>query len=671
MAPMTPGVGGPDHRPAGVLLQGPEDRVVAEGAPLDHDGAPQGVQIGNADDLGKDVLDNGPAQAGHDVPRQLAVALLGDDAAVHKDSAPAAQAGGLLGVEGRPGDLVHRDMQGGGKVLQEGPAAGGTGLVDHDVGDDPVGEPDGLHILTADVQHEGGVGDVLGRRPGVGHRLHHVALGGQGVGEQLLPIAGGAHPQDLQLGPRRPIAVPQLQQGLPGHVQGRALVGGVEGVQNAFFLVQKDEFGGGAPRVDAQPGPHLLPRVEPDGLPGGEGVGLGKGQLLAATPEEGLGGAVLLGLQLQRPEGLQQPVQPHLGLPAGVQGLQRQGGPVGHHQLRVLGDQDVLIRQAQPLGKHLDQGGVEGEGPALEGHGLFDLQSLGQTADGLLGDGVEGGQGQILLGHALVQQGLDVGLGVHTAPAGHVVDAVPPGGQGVELLDGHVENGGHLVDKGPGAAGAAAVHAHIRHLQLPGGLAGPEENDLGVLSPQLDGGAHVLIFGAQGDGVGHHLLDIGQPQPVGQLFRPRARHGQMALGVGEACGQLAQGGGHALHLVGVVPLIVGVDHPVEPGIQGGDLGGGGTDVDPDVQNGLVSVHVLRLCSGLDRPAGRRENEKERMVPGKKFCPLHTPPLFYQPRPPVSKGRPVKLSLRILRKMEKETAPPLFPGKIGAVPPDFQ
>ena len=85
--------------------------------------------------------------------------------------------------------------------------------------------------------------------------------------------------------------------------------------------------------------------------------------------------------------------------------------------------------QLKALGKNGNQARVEGEGPAFEYNRSLDFQALSQAADGLLGDGVEGGQGQILLGHPLVQQGLDVGLGVHAAPAGHVVDAVPPGRQ--------------------------------------------------------------------------------------------------------------------------------------------------------------------------------------------------------------------------------------------------
>ena len=272
----------------------------------------------------------------------------------------------------------------------------------------------------------------------MGHRLHHVTLGGQCVGEQLLPIAGGAHPQDLQLSPRRPIAVPQLQQGLPGHVQGRALVGGVEGVQNALLLVQKDEFGGGAPRVDAQPGPDGLARAELRRLPAGEGVAALEFLPLRLVLEEGGPPLPAPRVLLDLLKTVQNALRLHLGVPAGVQGLQGQGRPVGHHQLRTLRDQDLLRLQGQALGKHLDQGGIEGEGPALEGHRLLDLQALGQTADGLLGDGVEGGQGQILLGHPLIQQGLDVGLGVHAAPAGHVVDAVSPGRQTVKVLDGHI-----------------------------------------------------------------------------------------------------------------------------------------------------------------------------------------------------------------------------------------
>ena len=89
-------IGSPDDLAARVLLHGPEHRVIAEGTALNHNPVPQAVQVGDADDLGKYIFYDGAAQARHDVPRQLAVSLLRDDAAVHEYRAAAPQHCGIL-----------------------------------------------------------------------------------------------------------------------------------------------------------------------------------------------------------------------------------------------------------------------------------------------------------------------------------------------------------------------------------------------------------------------------------------------------------------------------------------------------------------------------------------------------------------------------------------------
>ena len=48
--------------------------------------------------------------------------------------------------------------------------------LDHDVSDDAVIQPDGFHILSADIQNKGGVGYIFLCRPGMGHRLHNMTF---------------------------------------------------------------------------------------------------------------------------------------------------------------------------------------------------------------------------------------------------------------------------------------------------------------------------------------------------------------------------------------------------------------------------------------------------------------------------------------------------------------
>ena len=85
--------------------------------------------------------------------------------------------------------------------------------------------------------------------------------------------------------------------------------------------------------------------------------------------------------------------------------------------------------------KHLDQHGIEGQRPSLEDHRTFDVQALGQAADGLFGNGMERGQGQILLGYSLIQERLYICLSLYTTPAGH---SGPFSRHFVESLDRHI-----------------------------------------------------------------------------------------------------------------------------------------------------------------------------------------------------------------------------------------
>ena len=111
--------------------------------------------------------------------------------------------------------------------------------------------------------------------------------------------------------------------------------------------------------------------------------------------------------------------------------------------------------------------------------------------------------------------------------------------------------------KGPGAAGAGAVHPHFHR-------AG-EEQDLGVLAAQLDdhiGVGYVLLHSSPG---GVHLLDKGDVQVLRQAHARRTRHtqaGQFFLGE-----LLLDTGKHPRSLfgnLGIVPLVLLIHRLVLP-----------------------------------------------------------------------------------------------------------
>ena len=248
------GIGGAGDLAAHVLLKAAQHGVVAERAALHHDVLAELVHVGHADDLGEDVLYDGAAQARHDVVGGLARLLLADDGAVHEDGAARAQVCRALGGEGVGGDLLHGNVQRGAEALKEAAAAARARLVHGDVRDDAVVEPDGLHVLAADVEDERHLGGVKLGCLGMCHGLYHVAVGAQGAGAQLLAVAGGAHGADDEFGVGLLEDVARLKQGAAHDLERFALVRGVEGVDEMGVVVHQDELGGGGAAVDAQVG---------------------------------------------------------------------------------------------------------------------------------------------------------------------------------------------------------------------------------------------------------------------------------------------------------------------------------------------------------------------------------------------------------------------------------
>ena len=83
--------GGPGDVAAQLLLEGPEHRVVMEGAALHHDVLAQIVGVGGPDDLVDRVLDDGDGQSRGDVLHAGPVLLGLLDAGIHEHRAACAQ----------------------------------------------------------------------------------------------------------------------------------------------------------------------------------------------------------------------------------------------------------------------------------------------------------------------------------------------------------------------------------------------------------------------------------------------------------------------------------------------------------------------------------------------------------------------------------------------------
>ncbi len=119
------------------------------------------------------------------------------------------------------------------------------------------------------------------------------------------------------------------------------------------------------------------------------------------------------------------------------------------------------------------------ERSAEESDVAADRLAAGKSADGLVDYCLEDRSRQILLGGALVDQGLNVGLGKNAAACGNRIKRSVVLGVLVETGCVCLQQGRHLVDERTCAAGADTVHAlfHIPVLKV---------DDLGVFPAQFN-----------------------------------------------------------------------------------------------------------------------------------------------------------------------------------------
>ena len=482
---------GADDMDAHLLLKGAENGLVVEGAALHNDAAAQLLRAGGADDLVQRIFNDRDGQTGADVFNRGTVLLCLLDAGVHKDGAAAAEVHRLVGKQAEGGKLLDIVAQRLGEGLQKAAAAGGAGLVQEDVADGTILDLEALHVLTADVDDEVHIGqEVLGSGK-VGHRLDKAAVAVEGIFDQLLTVAGRGHTGNLQPG-----VIPiQLEQRLLHKRDRVAEVGAVAFKQNVGVVVNDDQLDGGRAGVDADMHGAAVCAEGQAGHGGLHVAGVERLVLLLIGEKRrqayiGGGGAVV--------------VQPfcdltQVGLLIGVECCAQR-----HKEQAVFrqgaGDAERFVKAAA-------QRPGEGQRAAQIQDIALDGASLRKAGDGLVDDCLIDRRCDIPRLRALIDEGLDVAFGKNAAAAGDRVGAGGALGGLVHLIGTHLQQGGHLVNEGAGAAGTAAVHAHL-------GAVGQKE-DLCILAAQLND-----AVGARCQAVGSHaggkdLLHKGHPAAVG------------------------------------------------------------------------------------------------------------------------------------------------------------
>ena len=95
-------------------------------------------------------------------------------------------------------------------------------------------------------------------------------------------------------------------------------------------------------------------------------------------------------------------------------------------------------------------------------------------------------------------------------------------GELVHFIGRQIEQRGHLVNKGAGAAGTAAVHTHFH--------AAGQKQDLGVFAAQFDNGIGARQNAGNRNPRGVHFLDEGQVTGFGNAHAGAAGNRQTGPG---------------------------------------------------------------------------------------------------------------------------------------------
>ena len=118
----------------------------------------------------------------------------------------------------------------------------------------------------------------------------------------------------------------------------------------------------------------------------------------------------------------------------------------------------------QRIVKALPQARGEGQRPAEIQDIPLDRAALRKPGNRLVGDGLVDRGGDIARPRALIDQRLHIALGKDAAAR---CDGIGPARlhcRSIHLIRPHLQKRGHLIDEGPGAAGAGAVHGIGREL---------------------------------------------------------------------------------------------------------------------------------------------------------------------------------------------------------------
>ena len=392
---------------------------------------------------------------------------------------------------------LHAEIRGG--RLQEVAVAGRALGVQLEVFDPTILQDDDLDILSAHVTDDVGFGVEMERGLRMGHRLDNGHISGQHVLQEVLGITRRSDSKELELGPLTFHLLGQVFKHVLGVFDRVAFGKLVTLDEELLVFVEEHSLGGCGTAIDAHKGFH--------DLTGGEGGGdeffhreafLEIHQILLVLAETA---PALLLLLFQAPN-INIPIQLVAAL-VSADGIlfvfAELHRPDGRKVLGVLRHHDKVLRvhafgqRELALCPDLGNVGLPAVAHTLDvGIRAAEQQHIGpqriptgEHGEVLLDDGFEKRGHQLIRRHAALLQAVDVGLGKHTALAGHRMQLYIEVTHVAELFGGNFQLAVDLVDDGSGASGALVVHRGNLLLASCLGVF-LEDDDFRVLPAQLD-----------------------------------------------------------------------------------------------------------------------------------------------------------------------------------------
>ena len=146
-------------------------------------------------------------------------------------------------------------MQSRGKILQKGSTSGRACLIQHNVGNNTMIQPDRLHVLTADIKDKTGVLYILACRAGMSHCLYNMAFRFKSFCKKQFAVPGSSCSNNFQFSSCLSPAVPYIHQRITPNQKRFSFVGGVKGIYNIFLFIHENKLrcrtSGINPKIDA------------------------------------------------------------------------------------------------------------------------------------------------------------------------------------------------------------------------------------------------------------------------------------------------------------------------------------------------------------------------------------------------------------------------------------